>query len=201
MIVQARERDAQAINVELRNSIAIVRFNQPSTRNSLSIKTLCELDETVSSLVQCKEISTLIFTGTGDVFASGANISELADLNAETARTFAKLGQSILTKVAKARPTTIAAINGYCFGGGLDLALACELRCASANAVFAHPGATLGIITGWGGTQRLPRLIGMARAVEMFTTARRVTSKEAFEIGLVDRIADPVLECALELVK
>jgi enoyl-CoA hydratase len=86
-------------------------------------------------------------------------------------------------------------------GGGLDLALACNLRVASTGAVFAHPGARLGIITGWGGTQRLPRLIGTARALEMFTTARRLTSVEAYEIGLINRIGDPALECAFELVK
>ena len=80
---------------------------------------------------------------------------------------------------------TIAAINGYCMGGALDLALACDIRLASANAVFAHPGARLGIITGWGGTQRLPRLIGKARALEFFATARRLSSQEALEIGLI----------------
>lgn len=201
MTVQAGERDARAINIELEDSLAILRLSQPRTHNSLSIKTLQELDKAVSALVQRKDISALIFTGTGDAFASGANISELAALTAETARAFADFGQSILEKIANARQTTIAAVNGYCLGGGLDLALACDLRCASTNAIFAHPGAQLGIITGWGGTQRLPRLIGTARALEMFTTARRLTSQEALEIGLVNRIADPVLECALELVR
>lgn len=83
-------------------------------------------------------------------------------------------------------------------GGALDLALACDLRFASSGAVFAHPGARLGIITGWGGTQRLPRLIGAARAIEMFATARRLTSQEAYEFGPVNRVCDPVLNCARE---
>jgi enoyl-CoA hydratase/carnithine racemase len=103
-----------------------------------------------------------------------------------------------MQRVADASALTIAAINGYCMGGGLDLALSCRLRFASKTAVFAHPGARLGIITGWGGTQRLPRLIGAARALEFFTTARRLNSQEALEIGLVDRICDPVLDCALK---
>jgi enoyl-CoA hydratase len=93
---------------------------------------------------------------------------------------------------------TIAAINGYCMGGGLDFALACDVRVASKKAVFAHPGARLGIITGWGGTQRLPRVIGKARALEFFIMAQRLTSKTAQEIGLVSRVGDPVIDCALE---
>lgn len=200
MTEQASGNVEDAIIVERRNSLAIIRFNQPTHRNSLSIQTLEALDKTVSALTQDDETATLIFTGTEDVFASGANIAELAGLTSETAKTFAELGQFVFGKIANAEQTTIAAINGYCIGGGLDLALACDIRCASVSAVFAHPGARLGIITGWGGTQRLPRLIGTSRALDMFTTARRLTCIEAYEIGLVTRIGDPVLDCALELV-
>ena len=102
-----------------------------------------------------------------------------------------------MQRIADAPQLTIAAVNGYCMGGALDLALACRLRFASAGAVFAHPGARLGIITGWGGTQRLPRLVGDARALELFATARRLTSREAYEAGLVDQVCDPVLDYAL----
>src|SRR4028119_673330 len=101
-----------------------------------------------------------------------------------------------MQRIADAPQLTIAAVNGYCMGGGLDPALACDLRRAAPSTVFAHPGARLGIITGWGGTQRLPRLIGQTRALEIFTTARRVSAHEAFEIGLVNRVAEPVLESA-----
>ena len=110
-------------------------------------------------------------------------------------------GQRLFQKIADVPQLTIAAINGYCMGGALDLALACDIRCASPRAVFAHPGARLGIITGWGGTQRLPRLIGAARALEMFTTARRVGSHEALEIGLVSKVGEPVVDCAIEIAK
>jgi enoyl-CoA hydratase/carnithine racemase len=99
--------------------------------------------------------------------------------------------------IANASQVTIAAINGYCMGGALDLALACDIRVASSTAVFAHPGAKLGIITGWGGTQRLPRIIGRTRALEMFATARRIDSKQALQAGLVTRVQDPVLPCAI----
>jgi enoyl-CoA hydratase len=185
--------------VEARDSYVVVRLNRPAERNSLSVATLAELDEVVSALLARTDISTIIFTGTGDSFASGANIRELAALTPETAREFARRGQSLMQKIADAPQLTIAAVNGYCMGGGLDLALACRLRCAAPSAVFAHPGARLGIITGWGGTQRLPRLVGQTRALEIFTTARRVTAQEACEIGLVHRVGEPVLECALAL--
>ncbi|HEV7905734.1 MAG TPA: enoyl-CoA hydratase/isomerase family protein [Pyrinomonadaceae bacterium] len=191
--------ETRALVVEARDSCVVVRLNRPAERNPLSVATLEELDELVSALAARTNISAIIFTGTGDTFASGANIRELGALTPETAREFARRGQSLMQKIADAPQLTIAAVNGYCMGGGLDLALACRLRCASPSAVFAHPGARLGIITGWGGTQRLPRLIGQARALEMFATARRATADEAYEIGLVNRVGDPVVEVAYKL--
>ncbi|HEY9403310.1 MAG TPA: enoyl-CoA hydratase/isomerase family protein [Pyrinomonadaceae bacterium] len=182
-------------------SIVVIRLNRPAERNHLSVATLEELDRLVSALSARTDISAIIFTGTGDAFASGANIRELSRLTPETASEFARRGQRLMQRIADASQLTIAAVNGYCMGGGLDLALACDLRCAAASAVFAHPGARLGIITGWGGTQRLTRLIGQARALEMFMTARRLTAGEAYGNGLVNRIGDPVLECALALAR
>lgn len=133
------------------------------------------------------------------MFASGANIRELRTLTPATAREFAVRGQRLFQRIADARQLTIAAVNGYCMGGGLDLALACDVRVASTGAVFAHPGARLGIITGWGGTQRLPRLVGAARALDMFLTARRFSAVEALDIGLVSGLGDSALECGLEV--
>lgn len=188
----------EAVIVEHRTACALIRLNHPRERNPLSISTLEALDEIVSALILRSDIKRIIFTGAEDVFASGANIREVASLTSEAALEFARRGQRLMQKIADARALTIAAINGYCMGGGLDLALACRLRFASKEAVFAHPGARLGIITGWGGTQRLPRLVGVARALDFFTTARRLTSHEAYEMGLVDRICDPVIDCGLE---
>jgi len=188
----------RAVIVETRASSAIIRFNRPAERNPLSSATLEELDIAFSALVTRTDIDAIIFTGTNDVFASGANIRELRELTPASAKEFSRRGQQLFQRIADAPQLTIAAINGYCMGGALDLALACDTRCASPTAVFAHPGARLGIITGWGGTQRLPRLIGTARALEMFATAKRVGSNEAYEIGLVSRVGEPVLDCALE---
>lgn len=185
--------------VEERGSFAFIRINRPEQRNSLSAATLSRLDEAFSSLSARGQQNSIVFTGTKDVFASGADIRELQTLTPDSALEFARRGQALFQKISEARQLTIAAVNGYCMGGGLDLALACRLRVASHTAIFAHPGARLGIITGWGGTQRLPALIGTARAVEMFTTARRITAYEALEIGLVSQVDADALVCALKL--
>lgn len=185
--------------VEERGALAVLRIDRPEQRNSLSVATLSNLDEAFSTLSARADINAVIFTGTGDVFASGADIRELQTLTQDSARAFAERGQQLFQRIAAARQLTIAAVNGYCMGGGLDLALACRLRVASHAAVFAHPGARLGIITGWGGTQRLPKLIGAARALEMFTTARRLSADEALQFGLVSHIHADALACALEL--
>jgi len=177
----------------------IVTFNRPASRNSLSIAALYELDSLLSILVNKPALKTLIFTGVENVFLSGANIRELSSLDSVTAREFSSLGQKLFQRLAEAPQLTIAAINGYCMGGGLDFALACDIRLAASTAVFAHPGARLGIITGWGGTQRLPRLIGKARAIEFFVTARLLVSNEALRIGLITGIFDPVIEEALSI--
>ncbi len=191
--------DSPAIVTSLDHAIAVIRFNKPDQRNPLSINTLHDLEKVLSDLAFRDDIKTLIFTGTADVFASGANIRELRQLNPDSALKFSQLGQRVFQTIANARQLTIAAINGYCIGGALDLALACDIRVASTNAVFAHPGARLGIVTGWGGTQRLPRIIGRTRAMEFFATADRYSSAAALEMGLISRASDPVIECALEL--
>lgn len=191
--------DPRSLVTENVGPIAIIRFNRPAERNPLSIAVLENLADKLTALLPRKDIQSIIFTGTDDVFASGANIRELINLDSVSARSFAKFGQDLFGTIASAKQVTIAAVNGYCMGGALDLALACDIRLSSTNAVFAHPGARLGIITGWGGTQRLPRLIGRARSLEFFMTARLVTSDEALRIGLVTRVCDPVLECAIKI--
>jgi enoyl-CoA hydratase len=198
MTEDEREPRPAPLIVELGPPLAVVRFNRPAERNPLSTTTLNHLDAAVSALTARSDLKAIIFTGTGDVFASGADIREIGALRPEAAEGFARRGQQLFQRITDAKQVTIAAVNGYCMGGALDLALACRLRYAASDALFAHPGARLGIITGWGGTQRLPRLIGMSRALEILLTARRVTSEEALRIGLVNQIGDPVLDCACE---
>ena len=197
--MSGRSEPPPAVVVEERGALAVIRIDRPEQRNSLSLNTLSKLDDAFTSLSTRDDINAVIFTGTGDVFASGADIRELQTLNPDSARRFAERGQSLLQRIAAARQLTVAAVNGHCMGGGLDLALACRIRVAAQTAVFAHPGARLGIITGWGGTQRLPRLIGVARALEMFATTRRLSADEALEFGLVSHVHADALACALEL--
>lgn len=192
---------ASAIVTDVIGPIAIVRFNRPAERNPLSSATLNELRNAVSSQTAREELTAIIFTGMDDVFASGADIRELVRLDTAAAFEFARFGQKLFQTIADARPVTIAAINGYCMGGALDLALACDIRIAAPQAVFAHPGARLGIVTGWGGTQRLPCLIGRTRALDVLLTARLIKSQEALEIGLITHLEATPLEVAIRFAK
>lgn len=184
---------APRLSLELNPPLAVIRFTRPAERNKLSADTLTELEAAVARLEAQNDLRRVVFTGSGDAFAAGADISELNRLTPADALRFARRGQTLFGRIAALPQLTIAAINGYCFGGGLDLALSCRLRYAARAATFAHPGATLGIITGWGGTGRLPALVGHARALEMFLTVRRLTSAEAFAWGLVHKVCDDAL--------
>lgn len=186
---------SNAVVTEIFSETIVVRFNRPEIRSPLSIDVLERL-HTILDDVQ-PNIETIVFTGTKDVFASGADLREIAQVTKEKAAEFALRGQNLMNKIADAKQTTIAAINGFCFGGALDLTLACDKRIASPTAVFSHPGVGLGIITGWGGTQRLPRLVGEAKALEMFLTTKRVSASEALRIGLIDAITENPLRAVL----
>ena len=185
---------------EFIGSITVLRFCRPAQRNTLSAPTLDRLAQLFTK-IESTSPSAVILTGMDDVFLSGADINELTQLDQSSAKQFSQRGQLLTDTIAGLNAVTSAAINGYCMGGGLDFALACDIRVASKSAVFAHPGARLGIITGWGGTQRLPRLIGRARAIELFATGRRVDAEEALDIGLVSKVEDPVLDFAIDLAQ
>ena len=193
--------DESSLLVDVNDSAAVVRINKPAKRNSLSVSTLHELDETLNTLLPREDLNGIIFTGTGNVFASGADIAELTELDRSSALQFSLLGQRVFQRIADAKQITIAAINGYCMGGALDLALSCDIRVASKNAVLSHPGAMRGIITGWGGTQRLPCIVGRSRAIEMFITGSRISSATALSIGLITEVGDPVLDCAFSMFR
>ena len=149
--------------------------------------------ETLTSAIESLVAMPLILTGNHRFFSAGADLNEIAALTGPSAFDFAQMGQRLMRAIANHPAPVIAAISGYCMGGGLDLALACHHRIASPNAIFGHRGAALGIITGWGGTQRLPRLVGNSRALQMFLAAEKLHAKDALRIGLVDSIAsDPI---------
>ncbi len=143
--------------------------------------------------------SRLVITGNAHFFSAGADLNEIAALTGAQAFLFAQMGQRLMDAVASFPSPAIAAVNGYCMGGGLDLALACHHRVAGPHALFGHRGAALGLITGWGGTQRLPRLIGKAGALQMFLAAEKLHAPRALGIGLIDDIVEDPVESALAM--
>ncbi len=140
----------------------------------------------------------LVIAGNPKFFSAGADLNEIAALTGPEAFRFAHMGQRLMNAVAAFPARTVAVIQGYCMGGGLDLALACARRVASPHALFGHRGAALGLITGWGGTQRLPRLVGKARALQMFLAAEKLHAPQALRAGLVDAVVEDPLAVALE---
>ncbi len=139
----------------------------------------------------------IIITGNDRFFSAGADLNEISQLNGPAAYQFALIGQTLMQTIEQFPAPVYAAIRGYCMGGGLDLALACHRRICSPHSVFGHRGAALGLMTGWGGTQRLPRLIGKARALETFVTAEKISASQALAAGLVDCVSDDPLGEAL----
>lgn len=180
--------------LERRESANILRLAGDET-NRLTRARVNALTETVLELSREAPAKPLVLTGNQHFFSAGADLNEIAELTGPAAHDFAAMGQALMNAVANFPVPTYAAIWGYCMGGGLDLALACRYRIAHPHAVFGHRGAALGLITGWGGTQRLPRLVGKARALEMFAAAEKLHASRALEISLIDAIAeDPVSE-------
>jgi len=163
--------------------------------NRLTVELVRKLAEAV--LDMRADAKPLIIHGNERFFSAGAELSEIQTLNASRAFAFAKTGQRLMNAIAQFPAPIYAAIRGYCMGGGLDLALACHRRIAAPNAVFGHRGAALGLVTGWGGTQRLPRLVGKSCALAMFVAAEKLHALQAHSIGLIDAIADdPVAEAS-----
>lgn len=174
------------------NGIGYLKINRPKVLNALSYDVLKEIDTALDEVQQNKAIHVLIITGEGDkAFVAGADIKEMKDKNALEAKEFSQLGNDVFEKLALLRQPTIAALNGFTLGGGCELALSCDLRIASTKAKIGQPEVGLGIIPGFGGTQRLARLIGPARAKDLIFTARIIDSEEAFQIGLVNKVVSP----------
>jgi enoyl-CoA hydratase/carnithine racemase len=169
----------------------ILRLTSPDLTNRLTRACVEALTDAIRKLAS--EPRPVILTGNQHFFSAGADLHEIAALTAPAAFEFSKLGQALMNFIADFPAPVYAAIHGYCMGGGLDLALACHHRIAAPNAIFGHRGAALGLITGWGGTQRLPRLIGKARALQMLLAAEKLHAPEALQVGLLDAIVqDPV---------
>jgi len=179
----------------------VLRLQSHDETNVLSravIVSLLNAVETLYGEAIAGPLKTLIITGNDKFFSAGADLKEIAQLTGPDAFEFSRTGQRLMNTIDGFPVPVIAAIHGYCMGGGMDLALACDFRIAAPGAVFGHRGASLGIMTGWGGTQRLPRLIGKPRALRMFLLAEMIEAEEALRIGLVDQIMEDPIVGALD---
>ena len=185
--------DAHHYELDTRHSASILRLVSTDGTNRLTRACVLALTEAVRELTHAAK--PLVVTGNDKFFSAGADLNEIVALDGPSAFAFAKMGQALMDEVDRFPAPVFAAVHGYCMGGGLDLALACDFRIASPHAVFGHRGAALGLMTGWGGTQRLSRLVGKARALEMFIAAEKLHARQALAFGLVDAVADdPIAE-------
>jgi enoyl-CoA hydratase len=174
---------------ETKQGIAHIILNRPAVRNALNTSTLEELRKAIDLADGDDTVRAVILTGAGEkAFAAGADINELALLDSMAGREYAGSGQRLLDRIEQLGKPVIAAVNGFALGGGCELAMACAFRIASENAVFGQPEVKLGIIPGYGGTQRLARLIGKGRALELLLTGETVPAEEALRLGLVNRV-------------
>ena len=174
---------------EVKDGIAFVTINRPKVRNALDQLTMAELVAAFESAVSDDQVRVVILTGSGEkAFVAGADIKEFASLSPVDGREYALAGQEVLNFIEHLGKPVIAAVNGYALGGGCELAMACTLRVASENAIFGQPEVGLGLIPGYGGSQRLPRLVGKGRALEMLLSGEPVSAESALAMGLVNRV-------------
>jgi enoyl-CoA hydratase len=183
---------------ETGDRLTVIHLQSEDGTNRLTRARVGELTSTLRKLASTPR--PLIITGNKKFFSAGADLGEIAALTPPAAYEFSQMGQQLMNAIENFPAPVYAVIHGYCMGGGLDLVLACHRRIASPDAIFGHRGAALGLVTGWGGTQRLPRLVGKARALELFTAAEKIHAKEALRFGLIDAIADDPLAHATQRI-
>lgn len=191
-----------AVDIEMRGSVAILTMNRPEALNAFNVEQIKAVIDAFAEVGGSQDIRAVVLTGAGEkAFAAGADIKYMAELDGHGGADFGRLGHALTRAVAESRQPVIAAVNGFALGGGCEVAIAADIRFASPNAVFAQPEVGLGIPPGWGGTQRLPRLVGPGLAAEMILSGRRVDANEALRIGLVNAIhpLESLVEAAVEL--
>ena len=189
----------EGIRLEKKGNYAILWVDNPKTRNALSVPIVEYMDKLVDEVVADKDIHCLIITGGGEKsFAAGADISKLVNMSPEESRYSIEVGHKLFSKIETLDIPVIAAVNGYCLGGGLEISMCCDIRVCSANAKFGLPEINIGMIPGWGGTLRLPRLIGESRAKNMLLRGKMISAQEAQDYGLVAEVYEDVDELRLK---
>jgi enoyl-CoA hydratase len=191
-----------SVDVARDGAVAVVTIDRQEALNALNVETLTLLRDRLQELAGVPDVRAVVLTGAGEkAFVAGADIKYMSGLGPEQAKGWGALGHEAAALLETMPKPTIAAVNGFALGGGCELALACDLRYASASAKLGQPEINLGIVPGWGGTQRLARVCGVGVAKELIFTGRTVDAEEALRIGLVNGIADPVLDKALETAR
>jgi enoyl-CoA hydratase len=189
------------IIVEIKDSVGILKMNRPNALNALNSETLGELNQAIGYLAESDQVKVVMITGEGKAFVAGADIAEMKDMSKEQAQAFSRKGQKTFDSIASLEKPVIAAVNGFALGGGCELAMACDIRIASDKAKLGQPEVNLGIIPGFAGTQRLSRLVGIAKAKELILTADMIDAQTALSIGLVNQVvpADQLMNVCLEM--
>jgi enoyl-CoA hydratase len=191
------------VKYERRDAVGLIAIDRPKALNALNTQVLDDLDAAFGA-VDLREVRCVVLTGSGEkAFAAGADISEMSGMTQAEARAYCRKGNTLFQKIETFPVPVIAAVNGYALGGGCELAMACDIRLASENALFGQPEVSLGITPGFGGTFRLARLVGPARARELIFTGAKVKAREALAIGLANAVCPPeeLLEKALEMAR
>jgi enoyl-CoA hydratase len=186
--------------LQIDGSIATIKINRPEVLNAVDVETILELETTMHSLNDDKKVKVIIITGEGKSFVAGSDISKLAKMDSIQAREYSQIGQRVLNYIENIEKPVIAAINGYALGSGCEIAMACDIRIASEKAKLGQPESKLGLIPGHGGTQRLARLVGIAKAKELIFTSEIIDAQEALKIGLVNKVV-PAEELITEVQK
>lgn len=177
--------------LKIEDGIAIVKFNRPKALNALNTEMLIEIDRALEHIRSDADVKVVVMTGEGKAFIAGAAIDEMRSKTPDEARAFSALGNAVFEKIETFDQPVIAAVNGFALGGGCELSMACDIRIASEKAKFGQPEVGLGITPGFGGTQRLSRIVGLSKAKELIFTGAMIDAAEAQSIGLVDRISTP----------
>jgi len=195
--------DYEILKLTVDETIAIVTISRPQALNALNSRFFQEMDAMVKEVSGMPDIRVMIITGEGKAFVAGADIAEMVDMEPEQGIAFSKTGQNTFRSLEKMEIPVIAAINGFALGGGLELAMGCDFRIASNKAKFGQPEVNLGMIPGYAGTQRLPRLVGMADALFLLMSGEMITADDALRIGLVQKVTEPelLLEETLRIAK
>lgn len=190
--------------LEKSDGMGVITINRPDAMNAMKAEVVSELSISVSDFIQDDEVGVIILTGSGEkAFVAGADIKAMQQMDSNDALDFGKAGQEMTLIIENSPKPVIAAVNGFALGGGCEIALACHIRIASENAVFGQPEVLLGIIPGWGGTQRLPKIVGTGIANELIITGNHISADEAHRIGLVNHVVaqDELLDSCKEIGK